>query len=188
MKKYKAGVWYTPDLIKRAEKVINNTFYYKNNIIRMALCIVCIIMGIYVRQPFGTMLIFGSAVILTAGNMNGKRRAERTIEALDGEEIKMSYEFNAGESFSCIAQGNESVYLYDSIIRLLEDTDFFYLFTGKDQIFLIHKNMVSSEKPEEFKKFIMQKTGLEWTKPVTLFTLNLKQLLFNKQNTKFMKK
>ena len=70
-----------------------------------------------------------------------------------------------------------------------KNTDFFYLFTAfNHQIFFIHKNMVLSEKPEEFKKFMMQKTGLEWTKPVTLFTLNLKQLLFNKQNTKLMEK
>ena len=39
MEKYKATVQYTPDLIRKAEKVINNTFYYKNNMIRIVFCL-----------------------------------------------------------------------------------------------------------------------------------------------------
>ena len=186
MEKYKATVQYTPDLIRKAEKVINKTFYYKNNMIRIVFCIACMIIGGYVQQLLGTTMMFIGAVILAAGNMNGKRRAERIIEALNGEEIKMSYSFHTDEVFGCVAQGNKSIYPYASLIRLLEDSEFFYLFTGKDQIFVIRKNTISSGRIEEFKKFMTQKTGLEWTKPVILFTLNIRQLLFNKENTKCM--
>ena len=37
---------------------------------------------------------------------------------------------------------------------------------------------------DAFKAFLAEKVGLAWTKPMNLLSINLKQMRFNKENTR----
>ena len=67
---------------------------------------------------------------------------------------------------------------------MVEDPEFLYLFPNANQAYMIDLSTLEGVTKDELKSFLAKKVGLEWTKPMSMLTLNLRQLRFNKANTR----
>jgi hypothetical protein len=183
MVKFRASVVYTPEKIQELEKVIASTFYQTPTIIRYLICVVLIAYGLSKRTPGGFVLMAFAALIIGTGNMTGKYRANKTIEALNGKDLKMDYQFY-DINFQTDSLGQKAVHQYQDMMRLVEDTDCFYIFENASTSFRIDKGTISPGSEEAFKTFVAEKVGLEWTARVKLISTNLRTIRFNKKNTR----
>ena len=102
---------------------------------------------------------------------------------MNGKTLTVSYSFQ-DDCFWCEAPGEKADYTYDTIARMVEQPDFLYLFPNANQAYMIDTETLEGGDLSSFKSFLAEKVGLEWTKPVSLLTLNLKQLHFNKKNSR----
>ena len=102
---------------------------------------------------------------------------------MNGKTLKVEYTFEE-DRFWCEAPGEKADFTYDSIVRMVEAPDFLYLFPNAGQAYMIDLETLKDGETESFKKFLSEKVGLQWTKPVSLMTTSLKQIRFNKKNTR----
>ena len=65
---------------------------------------------------------------------------------------------------------------YESIERLVEDKKYYYLFTGPDTVMMLDRGTIGSE-PENFRKFLQEKTGKEFRRARNLLLTTLRDLL-----------
>ena len=49
---------------------------------------------------------------------------------------------------------------------------------------MIEKSSINPHDEKNFERFLSQKIGLEWTTPISVWTLNLKNIRFIHRNTK----
>ena len=185
MKEYHASIVYNPFTLRKLNAVISATFRYGLKMFYIGVCVVLLVLGarIGLQTPRGIALICIACFLLPSVRAIDKNRAEQTIRKMNGKTLKVEYTFEE-ERFWCEAPGEKADFTYDSIIRLVEDPDFLYLFPNAGQAYMIDLKTLEEGDREPFKAFLSEKVGLEWTKPVSLLTFNLKQLRFNKKNTR----
>ena len=70
------------------------------------------------------------------------------------------------------------------MIRLVSFKEYMYLFPNRTQAMMIDKNTLKPKDEDGFRDFLTEKTGLEWTRPMSVFTISLKQIRFNRKNTR----
>lgn len=143
-----------------------------------------IIFGIY-RLAVGESLI--SVICLIAGcllmtnlNIRADNIADSLIKAMNGKFPVLTYAF-MDSSFN---DGPDRPDVkYSSLYKLIEDDSYFYLFTSKASGYMfpvssVRKNDSDENAVTEFKKFISEKSGLAWGRPLSLFTFSIKDALY----------
>ena len=186
---YKASIVYEPTTLRRLNKAITSTFHSKLKAIYLAICLGLMFIGVQVglATSKGVALVCIAVFILPSIRLLDRNKAEQMIQRLNGKTVRLDYSFE-DDRFVCEGEGERNEFRYDSIIRLVEESDYLYMFPNSAQGYMIAVSTIQGVGVEKFKQFISKKTGLEWTKPVSLFIVNLRQLRFNKKNTKNLRK
>lgn len=185
MQKFTASIQYDRETICRLDTVIENTFRFSRKAYLLICCFILIGVGVFMgmNTPTGIVCILLGCVCLPSVNSLQSRNARQIIQAMDGRTMRMIYTFYSGE-FTCSAGGQTNTYRYDSIIRLVEDKGYLYLFQSATKACMIDINTLEPNRPKEYKRFISKRVGLEWTEPVTFRTLSISQHRFNRRNTR----
>lgn len=173
--------------IRRLAKIQYDTFSAKRKLIWYGICILCILAGILgnLSDTARILLIgFGGIVIVNIG-ITGKFKADDTLQAIKTH----------GGTFPCTTltfQENgitvqesgidhcTSKLRYDSIVRLIEDDAYFYLFISNTAAYMLPKNAPSikeQSQQEAWRTDLCRKTGLSFSRPFRLLRFNLKELL-----------
>lgn len=186
---YRASIEYNPANMRLLAAAINNTFKYGLKVIYMGICLLLLILGAFIgwQNSTGIMLIAFGCFLIPSVNAMEKSQANRAIKQLNGQILHVSYTFY-DDSFKCANAKEENIFPYSSLIRLVDGKGFFYLFPNAGQAYMIDKSALKPSQENQFKEFLAQKTGLQWTIPLSLMTLNLKQLQHNRKNTRLSKK
>lgn len=168
---------------------INNTFKYGLKVIYVGICLFLLILGAFIgwQNAAGIMLIAFGCFLFPSVNAMEKSQANRAIKQLNGQILQVNYTF-CDSNFECASAKEENEFSYASLIRLVDGKGFFYLFPNAGQAYMIDKSALKPAQEDKFKAFISQRTGLQWTMPLSLMTFNLKQLQHNRQNTRLPKK
>ena len=67
---------------------------------------------------------------------------------------------------------------YDRLFRLVEDEQYLYLFTGKATGYMLERGSVRGEQASGgLMQFLSGRSGLSWTKPFSLLTFRLRDVL-----------
>ena len=174
MQVYQASIRYDENTIARMDRAINDSFFFSRKICFLGICIALIAGG----ALMGVTTTMGIIALLTG------RNARQVLRAMRGRTLKMEYTFS-GKKFTCaIASGDTSSYEYDSIIRLVEEKDYLYLFQKPTQACMVDIASLCPNQLAEFKESMTKKTGLQWTKPLSILSFSFRQCRFNRENTR----
>ena len=182
---YQASIVYNPFTLRRLNSVVSATFRYGLKLIYLGICLVLLILGARtgLQTPRGVALICIACFMLPSIRALDKSRAEQTIRQLNGKTLTVQYTFTE-DSFRCVTPDEKADYTYDTIARMVEQSDFLYLFPNANQAYMIDVSTLTGGDLDAFKAFLVEKVGLQWTKPMSLLSVNLKQMRFNKANTR----
>ena len=185
MNEYRASVVYNPYTLRKLNTVISGTFRYGLKMFYVGVCVALLVAGAMsgLQTPKGVAMICIACFLFPSVRAIDKNRAEQALRKMNGKTLKVEYTFGE-DGFRCEAPGEKAEFTYDSIVRLVEQPDFLYLFPNASQAYMVDLSTLEEGKAEPFKAFLSEKVGLEWTKPVSLLTFNLKPLRFNRKNTR----
>ena len=185
MKEKRASIVYNPYTLRRLNTIVGATFRFGLKLIYLGICLVLLVAGarIGLQNPRGVALICIACFLLPSVRAIDKNRAEQAIRQMNGKTLKVDYCFG-DKDFECATEGEKNRFPYRSIARMVEDPEFLYLFPNANQAYMIDLSTLEGVTKDELKSFLAKKVGLEWTKPMSLLTLNLKQLRFNEANTR----
>lgn len=183
--KYTAEIEYTPDSIKQLSNAVSNAFRFNLKMIYLVICIGLVVFGVVIgmNSLTGIVCIAFGCFLIPSVNAMENNRANRQIRQLKGKTVRVTYQF-APDGFTCFDSKVKRTYGYGSIIRILDAGDYLYLFPNPRQAFMIDKKSIAPRGEVMFKNFIAEKVGLEWTSPISIWTLSLKKIKFIKQNTR----
>ncbi|MCC8126855.1 MAG: YcxB family protein [Clostridiales bacterium] len=185
MQRFTASILYDEDHMRKLSACISATFQMGLKAIYLVICVGLLVAGatIGLDSPAGIVCIGFGCFLLPSVNVGEKSRCDREIRRMNGKWIRVNYQFNS-ENFVGIHESERNEFTYESIIRLVDSEGFFYLFPNPGQAYMIDKSTLNPQREEDFKKFIQKQVGLEWTRPASLFSLNIRQMKFNRMNTR----
>ena len=173
---YSAGIAYNPERIRRLSLVQYSTFRSGTKFGMMLLAFLLILLGLSItgRGAVSLVPLAVGSILLASVNFPAHTMAETTIRQYAGRYPDLRYHFS--ETGICTSQVPQE-YPYAEVIRLLEDNSYFYIYINTLSAFMVERSSVRGEGGEEgFRSFLSEKTQLGWTKPPTLFNMNLKHM------------
>lgn len=175
MKRYAAQIRHTYATILRMSRVQYDTFEFKSKLLMLVAGFGLALAGMAnMESVFGILLLMIGCWLLASLNYPAKQNADRIKDALGGQYPSNRYEF-FDKHFVLYAQ-NEDIVNYSRLIRLVEDEQYCYLFIDEQASYMLEKYSLGDEL-KAFMAFMEKATGLSWTKPYRLSTLNLKSLI-----------
>ena len=185
MNEYHASIVYNPYTLRRLNTVIGSTFRFGLKMMYLGICVILLVIGarIGLHTAQGVALVCIACFLFPSVRAFDKNRANQMIRNMNGKTLTVNYTFQA-DRFWCEAPGEKADYTYDTIARMVEQSDFLYLFPNANQAYMIDTSTLEGGDLSTFKAFLAEKVGLEWTKPMSMLTMNIKQLRFNKKNTR----
>lgn len=164
---------YGVEEIKETERVINSTFHIASIIGVYTFCILLILLGIYLNNALGFILIATGCLAITQVNLPSQIKIRNTIAALNGRNIIADYSFYHNY-FTCkTVQGIQTIN-YSAIIKIVDGGRYLYLFTDRSKAYVLDSETLDNLL--EFKEFINQITGLNWERPISSLYSLLKNI------------
>ena len=176
---YSAEMKHSSDSVKRFTVIQYDTFEPLQKIIRIVLALALIVVGALSGSSAAMiLLLFLGCILLTNLNTKAASIADEVKRALHGKFPELTYSFS---EIGFLDGPERPETPYTSLIRLIEDNEYYYLFVSKASGYMIEINSVAGEGGSEgLKRLLSEKSGCEWTKPVTIATLRLKDIIRKK--------
>jgi hypothetical protein len=152
-----------------------NTFEFTKKIIMYVIAAALIVLGISgkVSTSISLVCIMIGCFMLTGSNAVAKSRADSVIQQLGGQMPAFNYTF--GPSKFTFNPDSEAV-SYTSFSRLVEDSNYLYMFLKNRSAVMVQKSTVSGGSVNDLKELIARKSNLTWKQPVTLLNFSLRSL------------
>ena len=181
MKKFTAAMVHNKDTITKLSVTQYNCFEFKSKLIRIVIALALIVYGLYANQSMYTpmiCLILGCILIANV-NLRPRVRANKIIEQIGGRFPRSSYSFT-DTGFSDGGDGKELP--YSQLIKLVEDRQYIYLYVSSQSAYMLEKASIKGGSVDEFKAYLSEKTKLKWTRPVSLLTFGIKDIISKDDN------
>lgn len=176
MVKFTASMVHNKDTIIKLSVTQYNCFEFKSKLIRIVIAIALIVYGLYADQSMYTpmiCLILGCILIANV-NLRPRVRASKLIEQIGGHFPRSSYSFT-DTGFS--DGGKEKALPYSQLIKLVEDHRYIYLYVSSQSAYMVDKDTIKGGTVDDFKAYLAGKTKLKWTRPVSLLTFGIKDII-----------
>ena len=176
MEYYSAGIQHSAETVKRFVRLQYDTFEWWRKLLLFLLSVAAILAGLALGSSVAAILaLFVGCVILTNINSRADSVAEQTISAMHGSFPLLHYTFSE-DGFT---DGEDRpVIPYDRLFRLVEDEQYLYLFTGKATGYMLERGSVRGEEASGgLMQFLSAHSGLSWTKPFSLLTFRIRDVL-----------
>lgn len=176
--KFSAQIQHTNDTIYRLSKIQYNNFQLGTKLLWLSISVATLLGAVYntENQLLFYLLLFAGCWLMSNANMPAKRRAEKIFESAKGDLPCTEFSFH-GDHFEAASEDHSASVRYSDLYALLEDTEYFYLFINRSAGYMIPKDSLSPENPEEFRCLLQDRSGLRIRKPNTLLNLNLPRML-----------
>ncbi len=174
---FTASIKQNTETIRQYASVLFNVFYSRIKIIGFLISVFLVLTGGFIvkREGISLLLIFLGCILFTSLDAPARYMANRVIALFHGSFPLLVYSFY-DDYF--LLNDKETKISYDSLIKLIEDEKYYYLFQTKQYGIMVRKDSVSGDTAEEgFKEFIGEKAKLKWEKPPTIMSINLKTLI-----------
>ena len=127
------------------------------------------------------LVMIGCMVLVDVANVP-RRTARKLLEAKPALG-RVEYEF--GSRAVTVKTGGSSAEIpYKKLLSLAEDRSYFYMFNDVRGGYMMQKNSLEPNSPDEFRTMLSSKTGLSWTQTGSVLNLNLSSLVKLVKNKK----
>ena len=183
--KYSASIVYNQETLKELSKTVNNTFRFGQKACYVIACLALLITGcvIGLSTTGGILCAAFACLLLPSVKVMDSRRAAGSLRQLGSKSMTVRYIFRE-DGYICSNEKEHNEFHYVDIVRLVSHRGCLYLFPNRNQAMMIDKKTLKPDDEDGFKEFLTKKTGLAWTKPMSIFTISLKQIRFNQKNTR----
>ncbi len=180
--RYRAGMQYDEESVRKLDNVITDTYHIWRRIIWYVVAVAMVLYGVAsgIGSVIGMLFTAAGCILLPAVRRIPSGRGNQIIQVMRGKTLSFAYEFREDRLISNAA-GQDTPILYRDILKLVKDDRCYYLFQSKDQACMIDKQTLKPADAQGFEKFLQQKTGMEWSGPLSLGKMTLSALIGNKK-------
>lgn len=176
-KLYEAKIEHTEDTIHTLYITEHQTYHQSRILARLGIGFALVLLAVMASIPTVAKILLMAlgCWLLVSKDFASVNRAEDALEKRKGNLPVMEYTFYNKDM---LLSGEGKMHLkYSSFQRLIEDKDYLYLFQGPNSVCMLEKSSIKPQSPEEFMKFIEEKTGLTWRQNKSLLSMNLSDLM-----------
>lgn len=177
MSHFTAAIVYNADTLKKLGKVQNRSRVL-HNLVYLTMCFLLVLAGLFfgIKTTRGLLCIALGSLGFPLCNAFGKAGTDNLIKALGNHEIHVDYEFFE-KDFTAATQGKMTRTPYQSLLRLWEDNEYFYIFPIKNQGFMIERSSILPSA-ESFREQLSRETDLHWNRSANLMLINIKSVIY----------
>ena len=174
--RFAGNITYDETTVKRMEKVRYRTFSLVSSAVRVLCAVIMVVCGYLTGGKTGTVFVAFGCILAVSSDVVGRWRCSETIKALKGGSIRVKYEFY-DRHFLTITNGTPTQCDYTDLILLMEDGQYYYLFPNQYQVYMIAANSLQPDDSAAFHELLGSAGDLEWIRPLSLITANLRQII-----------
>lgn len=170
------SIQHTEDTLQRLFKTEWRTYHQLRILTQLALGFVLVLLALAVEMDriLQAVLLLAGCLLMIGGDFPASVRADKAVDDRKGRLPKNICSFFSG---SVELSGEGTMRLkYDRFQRLVEDSEYLYLFLGSRSVCMVDKAAVKGGSAEELKAFVAERTGLTWRRNRSFFTMNLADL------------
>ena len=175
-----ASMRHTEQTLRRLSKTQYDTFCFGRKAVQAVCGLILIGLGIAGGNAVLSVLcLFAGCWLCMNTDTPAKVRASKVIDSMNGRFPFTCYRFGPAEILLDAGEdgdGEPQRIAYASLIRLVEDEGYLYLYISKLSAYMIDKATVAPDAAS-LKALIEKQTGLRWTRPTSLFNFSLRTLL-----------
>ncbi len=176
MELYCASMQHSADTVKKFTLLQYNTFEWWRKALFFILSAALIIFGLSSGSAVLSIAsICIGCIVLTNLNSRAISIADQVAEAMHGSFPLLRYTFR--ESGFTDGEDREEI-PYGRLYRMISDDRYLYLFVSKASGYMLDSESVQGENGQEgLRQFLSEKSGLPWSKPVSLLTFRFHDIL-----------
>lgn len=174
--KFVGSIQHTEDTLQRLFKTEYRTYHQLQILSQLAVgfLMAALALTVEMSRPLQGVLLLAGCLIMVSSDLPASLRADKAADSRKGQLPKnVCTFFNSAMELS----GEGAMRLeYSRFQRLVEDSEYLYLFLGRKSVCMIDKAAVTGGTAEELKDFVAQKTGLAWRRGRSFLSMNLADL------------
>lgn len=176
--RYEGRIDHTKDSIHALFRTRYMTYHMGRVVFCAAAGIALAAAGLFAPVPlWGQALLMLAGCLLFVGrDLPASLRAEDALEARGGALPTVRCTFCSGH-MDLAEGGLEKKLRYEKLDRLVEDKNYLYLFFGPDSVVMVARDTLGPDGAKDVMALVEKRTGKRWEAPVSLLTLNLRDLL-----------
>lgn len=177
MSLYKASVTYGEESINAFAKAQFSIFQRKTKIIMLAAATLLLLLGAFDvggRAVSIILLFAGCLLIVNIGNI--PRRTAKAMMKSSSLLDTADYDFG-GRAFTVTSGGASGRVEYKNLIRLAEDSKYYYLFCSSRVGYMLAKQSLAPNEPGGFRELLSSKSGCKWSGTGAALSTNLPTLI-----------
>lgn len=175
---------HSEETVQQLAKMQYNVFSSRTKYLLYLLCGLSVLAGLNIVGELPQVLRY---ILLAVGlitfmniGISASIKADKTMQAIQrqgGKFPRTSMIFRDKDIFIREATGSTPAQTleYKQIIRLAEDKEYLYLFITREAAYMVPIDKLKN--PQKFKKLVESRTGLQFSAPFNLLTVNLHTLL-----------
>ena len=182
MAKFRAKMRHDTSTVYKLIQTQFDTFQFHKKLIHAAISFGLILFGLYADSSLFMPMValFVGCVMIANLNAYPKALAKKVLQQIGPNFPKSDYEFFDKEfSYNKEAEAVS----YSTILRMVEDRQFFYLYVTRQAAYMVDKTTVTGGSAAELKQFLEIRTGLDFSRPNSFISFRLKDLFPPKDNT-----
>lgn len=177
---YRAKMKHSQATIRKLIQTGYDVFRFKRKLLNAAIAFGLILFGLYADPTMFMPLIalFAGCVLLANLNAVPRMQANEVLKQMGGKFPKSDYSFYEKE-FKFYDKGDPIP--YSRLIRLIEDKQYLYLYVSEQSAYMVDKGTVTGGDVSELKTYLEIETDLKWSRPASLFSFRISDLLPKKE-------
>ena len=181
-----ASMRHTEQTLRQLSKTQYDTFCFGRKAVQAFCGLILIGLGISGGNAVLSVLcLFAGCWLCMNTDTPAKVRAGKVIASMNGRFPFTRYHFSPTEILLDSGEGGDGEpqrIAYSSLIRLVEDEGYLYLYISRLSAYMIDKATVSPDAPS-LRAMIEQQSGLKWTRPTSFFNFSLRTLLAGRRKS-----
>lgn len=169
---YTAEMKHSAETIRKAAGMQYNTFAFGRKLGQFIASIALLIMGaVGGKSAIGILCLAAGCFLIVSLDYRPKTVADQICRSFKGKFPQLHYFITAS---GLRTQNTAEETPYSSLIRLIDDGKYLYLYINQATAFMIDKATVNGENGANgLKDYIAGKAGLSWKKPFSLLSMNI---------------
>lgn len=129
------------------------------------------------------LLMLAGCLLFSCRAFPAALQAERALDNRKGALPVMETRFYEG----CMEVQEGKVrkkFRYEQLEHIVQDKDYLYLFLGADAVVMVDRATLPQQEQQKLLDKLQEKSGKHWERPISLLTLNLRDIVQMYQNGK----
>ena len=170
---FTAGIQYSEKTVRKLAEMQYTTFNFPKKIGQMLIGVALILVGIFIGSQAAIVALFVGCIVIVSLNFRPRQTANQICKQYNGSFPNVKYYFtHTGLRTQMVPEEAP----YKTMLRLIDDGTYLYLFLKDHSAFMVEKSTVKGGTVDALKTMVETKSGLQWKKPFSLIGLKIKDI------------